>query len=79
MENVRNRKVQKEKRVRFWSTFYAAIIYAMFYIPVLVMMPNETIPGKVLLPSGTESCLPSGTTISGKRWSIHSLSQSWQR
>ena len=38
MENVRNRKVQKEKRVRFWSTFYAAIIYAMFYIPVLVMI-----------------------------------------
>ena len=38
MENVRNRKVQKEKRVRFWSTFYAAVIYAMFYIPVLVMI-----------------------------------------
>ena len=38
MEKVQNRKVQREKRNRFWSTLYAAIIYAMFYIPVLVMI-----------------------------------------
>lgn len=38
MEAVRNRKVQREKRSRFWSSFYAAVIYAMFYIPVLVMI-----------------------------------------
>ena len=33
-----NRKVLREKRSRFWSSFYAAIIYALFYIPVLVMI-----------------------------------------
>ena len=38
METVRNRKVQREKRNRFWSSCYAAIIYAIFYIPVLVMI-----------------------------------------
>ena len=32
-----NRKILREKRSRFWSSFYAAIIYALFYIPVLVM------------------------------------------
>ncbi len=38
MQRSRNRKVLREKRFRFWSSFYAAIIYAMFYIPVLVMI-----------------------------------------
>lgn len=33
-----NRKILREKRSRFWSSFYAAIIYALFYIPVLVMI-----------------------------------------
>ena len=33
-----NRKILREKRGRFWSSFYAAIIYALFYIPVLVMI-----------------------------------------
>ena len=33
-----NRKILREKRSRFWSIFYAAIIYALFYIPVLVMI-----------------------------------------
>ena len=38
MQQSRNRKVLREKRGRFWGSFYAAIIYAMFYIPVLVMI-----------------------------------------
>ncbi len=38
MQKTRNRKVQREKRNRFWSSFYAAVIYALFYIPVLVMI-----------------------------------------
>lgn len=38
MEKVRNRKILREKRIRFWSSLYAVIIYAMFYIPVLVMI-----------------------------------------
>ena len=33
-----NRKILREKRSRFWSSFYAAIIYVLFYIPVLVMI-----------------------------------------
>ena len=33
-----NQKILREKRSRFWSSFYAAIIYALFYIPVLVMI-----------------------------------------
>ena len=33
-----NRKILREKRSRFWSSFSAAIIYALFYIPVLVMI-----------------------------------------
>lgn len=33
-----NRKILREKRSHFWSSFYAAIIYALFYIPVLVMI-----------------------------------------
>ena len=33
-----NRKILREQRSRFWSRFYAAIIYALFYIPVLVMI-----------------------------------------
>ncbi len=38
MAKTRNRKLRREKRGRFWSTLYASIIYAMFYIPVLVMI-----------------------------------------
>lgn len=38
MKRIENCKVRREKRGRFWSSFYAAIIYAMFYIPVLVMI-----------------------------------------
>ena len=38
MQQSRNRKVLREKRSRFWGSFYAAIIYALFYIPVLVMI-----------------------------------------
>ena len=38
MEKVLNRKLAREKRRRFWSTIYASIIYAIFYIPVLVMI-----------------------------------------
>ena len=38
MQQSRNRKVLREKRGRFLGSFYAAIIYAMFYIPVLVMI-----------------------------------------
>ncbi len=34
----KNRKVLREKRNRFWGNFYAAVIYALFYIPVLVMI-----------------------------------------
>ena len=38
MEKSRNRKLQRQKRIRFWSSFYAAVIYAIFYIPVFVMI-----------------------------------------
>ena len=38
MEKSRNRKLQRQKRSRFWSSFYAAVIYAIFYIPVFVMI-----------------------------------------
>ena len=38
MEKSRNRKLQRQKRSRFWSNFYAAVIYAIFYIPVFVMI-----------------------------------------
>ena len=38
MERSRNRKLQRQKRSSFWSSFYAAVIYAIFYIPVFVMI-----------------------------------------
>ena len=38
MEKRRNRKLQRQKRSSFWSSFYAAVIYAIFYIPVFVMI-----------------------------------------
>ena len=38
MERSRNRKLQRQKRSCFWSSFYAAVIYAIFYIPVFVMI-----------------------------------------
>lgn len=38
MEKSRNRKLQRQKRSSFWSSFYAAVIYAIFYIPVFVMI-----------------------------------------
>lgn len=38
MERSRNRKLQRQKRSSFWSSFYAAVIYAVFYIPVFVMI-----------------------------------------
>ena len=38
MERNRNRKLQRQKRSSFWSSFYAAVIYAIFYIPVFVMI-----------------------------------------
>ena len=38
MERSRNRKLLRQKRSSFWSSFYAAVIYAIFYIPVFVMI-----------------------------------------
>ena len=38
MEKSRNRKLQRQKRSSFWSSVYAAVIYAIFYIPVFVMI-----------------------------------------
>lgn len=38
MGESRNRKKQRERRNRFIGAFYAAVIYAIFYIPVLVMI-----------------------------------------
>ena len=38
MERSRNRKLQRQKRSSFWSSFYASVIYAIFYIPVFVMI-----------------------------------------
>ena len=38
MERSRNRKLQRQKRSSFWSSIYAAVIYAIFYIPVFVMI-----------------------------------------
>ena len=38
MERSRNRKLQRQKRSSFWSSFYAAVIYAIFYIPMFVMI-----------------------------------------
>ena len=38
MARSRNRKLQRQKRSSFWSSFYAAVIYAIFYIPVFVMI-----------------------------------------
>jgi spermidine/putrescine transport system permease protein len=38
MGESRNRKKQRERWNRFLGGFYAAIIYAIFYIPVLVMI-----------------------------------------
>ena len=38
MERSGNRKLQRQKRSSFWSSFYAAVIYAIFYIPVFVMI-----------------------------------------
>ena len=38
MERSRNRKLQRQKLSSFWSGFYAAVIYAIFYIPVFVMI-----------------------------------------
>ena len=38
MERSRNRKLQRQKLSSFWSSFYAAVIYAIFYIPVFVMI-----------------------------------------
>ena len=38
MGERRNRKKQRERRNRFIGAFYAAVIYAIFYIPVLVMI-----------------------------------------
>lgn len=38
MGESRNRKKQRERRNRFIGAFYAAVIYVIFYIPVLVMI-----------------------------------------
>ena len=38
MGESKNRKKQRERRNRFIGAFYAAVIYAIFYIPVLVMI-----------------------------------------
>ena len=35
---VKNRRQQRRRRGKFWSTFYAVLIYGMFYLPVLVMI-----------------------------------------
>ena len=55
MERSRNRKLQRQKRSSFWSSFYAAVIYAIFYIPVFVMIQfsfNDTRSSlPLLLPS----------------------------
>ena len=36
MERSRNRKLQRQKRSSFWSSFYAAVIYAIFYVFVMI-------------------------------------------
>ena len=38
MKAMKNRRIQRQKRSKFLSDFYAALIYAMFYIPVVVMI-----------------------------------------
>ena len=69
-----NRKILREKRSRFWSSFYAAIIYALFYIPVLVMIQFSFNDAKrnYSWEGFMGSSFPFATTISGKRWSTRS-------
>lgn len=38
MKQISNRKLRRQKRNRFFGALYASIIYALFYIPVLVMI-----------------------------------------
>ena len=35
---MKNKKLLRQRRNAFWSALYAAVIYALFYIPVLVMI-----------------------------------------
>lgn len=35
---MKNKKLRRQRRSQFWGSFYSAIIYAIFYIPVLVMI-----------------------------------------
>ena len=35
---MKNKKLRRQRRSKFWGSFYSAIIYAIFYIPVLVMI-----------------------------------------
>ncbi len=38
MNTVKNKRVRRQKRSKFLTDLYAALIYAMFYIPVVVMI-----------------------------------------
>ena len=38
MKAMKNRRIQRQKRSKFLTDLYAALIYAMFYIPVVVMI-----------------------------------------
>ena len=73
MNTVKNKRVRRQKRSIFLTDLYAALIYAMFYIPVVVMIAfSFVIPKrklrvdrKPLQRSGTASSSPSATTIMG--------------
>ena len=41
---MKNRKLLRQRRNAFWSALYAAVIYALFYIPVLVMIHDCALP-----------------------------------
>ena len=38
MNTVKNKRIRRQKRSKFLTDLYAALIYAMFYIPVVVMI-----------------------------------------
>ena len=80
-----NRRLRRQSCRKFLGDFYAVIIYAIFYIPVLVMMVfsfnnakrNYTWEG--FTTQWYESSSPLGITTFGSPWPTLSQLRYWQR